>query len=120
MTSISVNDPVAAHQFYTEILNFKSFMFMPEAKLAIVVSPEAADGTALLLEPNDQQFSKTFQSELYAKGLPSIVLGSEDVQAEYESLVKKGVTFKQEPTETDWGTFAMFDDRCGNYIQIHQ
>jgi len=48
------------------------------------------------------------------------VLGSKDVHKEYAMLLEKGVSFKQEPTKTDWGTFAVFDDSCGNYIQIHQ
>ena len=49
-----------------------------------------------------------------------IIFGSDDVQADYEKLKAKGVAFKQEPTKTQWGTQAIFDDTCGNYIQIHE
>jgi len=120
MTSIPVKNPVEAHEFYTNILGFQSLMFMPEAHLAIVVSADDPKGTSLLLEPIDGTFYQTFQSEAYEKGLPVIVLGSENVKEEYEKLLAKGVKFKQEPTTNEWGTSAVFNDTCGNYIQIHQ
>jgi len=120
MTGIFVKDPIAAHEFYTSTLGFKSFMFMPEASLAIVVSPEDEKGTALLLEPMGQDFAKVYQKQVYDSGLPTIVLGSNNVRKQYDILLAKGVQFKQEPTQTDWGTFAIFDDTCGNFIQIHQ
>lgn len=120
LTSIPVKDPIKAFEFYTKTLGFQELMYMPEAQLAIVVSPEDPKGTALLLEPQGADFVVTFQKAVYDKGLPFIVLGSEDVSAEYAKLKDKGVVFKQEPTKTDWGIIAMFDDTFGNYIQIHQ
>jgi hypothetical protein len=89
-------------------------------QLAIVVSPEDESGTALLLEPRGGYGSDVFFSEIYEAGLPVIIFGTADVQAEYKRLREKGVVFKQEPTKTEWGTQAVFDDTCGNYIQIHQ
>lgn len=120
LTSIPVNDPIAAFKFYTETLGFLEHMFMPEAYVAIVVSPEEPKGTALLLEPNNNPISKTFQEGVYGLGLPLIVFGVEDVQKEYEKLKGRGVVFTQEPTKTDWGIQATFDDTCGNLIQIAQ
>ncbi len=120
MTSVIVTDPAKAHAFYTETLGFISRMFIPEARLAIVASPEEPDGTGLLLEPNDNPLSKTFQEGVYAQGLPVIVFGVPDVRQEYERLRALGVTFQGEPTTAEWGTAAVFDDTCGNLIQIHQ
>ncbi len=120
MTSVTVTDPVKAHTFYTETLGFISRMFIPEARLAIVVSPEEPDGTGLLLEPNDNPLSKTFQEGVYAQGIPVIVFGVTDVRQEYERLRGLGVIFQGEPTAAEWGTGAVFDDTCGNLIQIHQ
>lgn len=120
LTSISVNDPLAAFKFYTEVLGFKEKMYMPEMFLAIVVSPEDPDGTAILLEPRGNYGSREFFDGIYNAGLPVIIFGSEDVQADYEKLKAHGVVFKQEPTKNQWGTQAVFDDTCGNYIQIHQ
>jgi len=120
MTSVLVSDPNEALKFYTEILGFQTLMHMPEMRLAIVVDPKNPDGTALMLEPNETPFAKTFQETAYEKGLPVIVFGSDDVVAEYERLKSKGVVFKSEPKKTEWGTLAVFDDTFGNYIQIHQ
>jgi predicted enzyme related to lactoylglutathione lyase len=120
LTSVFVNSPVEAFRFYTEVLGFVEQMYVPEAYLAIVVSPEAPDGTALLLEPNDNPIARTYQEALYKAGLPPIVFGVEDVQKEYERLSALGVVFTQEPTTAEWGTTAVFDDTCGNLIQIHQ
>ncbi|HUE75800.1 MAG TPA: VOC family protein, partial [Chloroflexota bacterium] len=52
MTSVLVDDPIKAFKFYTEVLGFAERLYMPEAQLAIVVSPEEPNGTGLLLEPN--------------------------------------------------------------------
>jgi predicted enzyme related to lactoylglutathione lyase len=120
LTSVFVDDPVKAFKFYTEVLGFVERMYMPEAWLAIVASPEEPDGTGLLLEPNNNPIGKTYQQAIYEQGLPAIVFGVEDVQKEYERLKGLGVAFSQEPTKMDWGTQAVFDDTCGNYIQIHQ
>ena len=120
LTSVPVNSPTEAFAFYTQVLGFIERLYMPEANLAIVASPEEPDGTGLLLEPNDNPISSTWQQALHAAGLPVIVLGVEDVQAEYERLKALGVVFRQEPTTTDFGTTAVFDDTCGNFIQLYQ
>lgn len=59
MTSVFVEDPIQAFKFYTEILSFAEYMFLQEAQLAIVVSPEQSKGTTLLLEPRGDGFAKT-------------------------------------------------------------
>jgi predicted enzyme related to lactoylglutathione lyase len=93
---------------------------MPEAYLAIVASPEDPDGTGLLLEPNNNPIAKSYQEGIYQSGLPVIVFAVEDVQKEYERLKGLGVVFTKEPTKTDWGTEAVLDDTCGNFIQLYQ
>jgi len=120
LTNVYVNDPIEAFKFYTEVLGFEKMMYEPEARLAIVVSPAEPDGTALLLEPNDNPFAKIYQEALYNQGLPALVLGTEDIEKEYKRLTKLGVVFKKPPTKTEWGTIALIDDTCGNLIQIHQ
>ena len=120
MTSVSVRDPIEAFMFYTRKLGFKEKLFMPEMKLAIVVSPEDEDGTTLLLEPRGNLGSDIFFDGIYNAGMPVIVFGVDNVEAEFERLKDKGVVFKQAPTKTEWGTQAIFDDTCGNFIQIHQ
>ena len=120
LTSVFVNSPDEAFKFYTKVLGFIEKMYVPEASLAIVASPEDPDGTQLLLEPNANPIAKTYQEGIYKAGLPVIVFGVEDIQKEFERLKKSGVIFKKEPTKTEWGTEAIFDDTCGNWIMLHQ
>jgi predicted enzyme related to lactoylglutathione lyase len=120
LTNVFVDDPAKAFKFYTDVLGFTERMFIPEAQLAIVASPEDPAGTGLLLEPNGNPIASTYQQALYQQGLPAIVLSVDDIQGEYERLKARGVQFTGEPAKTDWGTQAVFDDTCGNYIQLHQ
>ena len=120
LTSVTVNNPVEAFTFYTEVLGFVKRLYVPEAALAIVASPEDPDGTGLLLEPSDNPIAKTFQEAVYQAGLPIIVFGTEDIQKEYQRLKALGVVFRKEPTKTDWGVEAIFEDTCGNLIQLAQ
>ncbi len=120
LTSVFVEDPIKAFKFYTEVLGFAEKMYMPEMQLAIVVPPEQPDGTALLLEPNKNLGANTFQKGVYDAGLPYIIFGVDDISKEYERLKAKGVVFRGEPKKTEWGTQVLFEDTCGNLIQLHQ
>jgi predicted enzyme related to lactoylglutathione lyase len=118
MTSVHVNDPIAAFKFYTEVLGFQETLYMPEAMLAIVHAP--GQDVALLLEPSDNPIARDYKDGLYKSGLPVIVMGVANVQAEHERLTAKGVKFSQAPKTDEYGTTAVFDDTCGNYVQLHQ
>ncbi|MTI87684.1 MAG: glyoxalase [Balneolaceae bacterium] len=120
LTSIYVNDPIEAFKFYTETIGFKEQMYMPKANLAIVVSPEEENGTTLLLEPSDNPIAKEYMTKLYDAGLPAIVLSADDLQKEHKRLKQSAVVFRKEPTKTEWGYEAIFDDSCGNWIQLVQ
>jgi len=120
LVSLPVNDPMEAHKFYTEVLGFVTRTFVPEAYLAIVASPEEPDGTGLLLEPSDNPISKPFQRAVFNAGMPIMVFGVQDIHQEYERLARMGVKFTQEPTKTDYGIQALFEDTCGNLIQLYQ
>ncbi len=120
LTSVFVHDPIEAFTFYTEVLGFQKQLFMPEAYLAIVVSPEDPEGTALMLEPNQHPVAKTYQEAIYNENMPVIVFGVQDIHAEYERLKALGVVFRKEPTQTDYGIETIFEDTCGNLIQMLQ
>jgi len=120
LTSIFVEDPVKAHRFYTEVLGFASRVFVPEANLAIVASPEDPGGAGLLLEPSDNPAARQFHQAMHAQGMPAIIFGTSDVQKEYERLSQRGVSFHQPPTQTEWGIQAVLDDTCGNLVAISQ
>ncbi len=121
-TSVFVDDQDKALKFYTEILGFvkKTDISVGEYRWLTVVSPEEPEGTELLLEPNDNPAAKTFQKALYDQGIPLTVFVVDDIQKEYERMKKLGVKFSQEPTRIKPTTFAVFEDTCGNLIQIVQ
>ena len=122
LTSVFVDDQDKALKFYTEILGFVKKAELPagEFKWLTVVSPEGPDDLELLLEPNANAAAKTFQEALFEQEVPAASFATDDVQEEYERLKKLGVQFSMVPTKTEWGTLAMFDDTCGNLINLHQ
>jgi predicted enzyme related to lactoylglutathione lyase len=120
LTNVYVDSPAKAFTFYTEVLGFVARMYLPEARLAIVAAADAPDGTGLLLEPNDNPIAQTYQQAIYQAGLPAIVFGTADIQGEYERLGQHGVVFRKPPTATDYGIEAIFEDTCGNLIQLVQ
>ncbi|TDQ38377.1 VOC family protein [Aureibacillus halotolerans] len=122
VNSIFVQDQDKALAFYTETLGFVKKHDVPvgEYRWLTFVSPEDQDGTELLLEPNDHPAAKEYQEKIAAEGIPATMFGVADVHKEYERLLKLGVTFTMEPTKMGDITIAIFDDTCGNLIQIAQ
>lgn len=120
LASVFVDDQDKALSFYTETLGFVKKTEMPvgEFKWLTVVSPEDPDGVELVLEPSDHPAVKPFKDAIVADGIPYTSFAVGDVQAEYERLRARGVKFVQEPTSMGTVTTAVFDDTCGNLIQI--
>ena len=120
VTSVLVDDQDKALAFYTDILGFVKKTDFPLGKFRwlTVVSPEAQDGTELVLEPDEHPAAKPFKQALVEDGIPFTSFGVADVQAEYERLRAAGVVFTQPPVEMGPVTTAVFDDTCGNLIQI--
>jgi len=120
VTSIFVEDQHKALEFYTQKLGFTVKHDVPAGKYRWIalVSPEEPEGTELLLEPNEHPAAKEYQKKLMADGIPATMFGVEDTQAEYERLSALGVKFTMAPTKMGELTMAVFDDTCGNLIQI--
>ena len=122
LTGVFVDDQDKAERFYTEILGFVKKHDVPagEYRWLTVVSPDEPDGTELLLEPNVNPVAQTYQKGLFDQGIPAQSFGVADIQAEHEKLKSLGVAFTMEPTEMGPVTIAVFDDTCGNLIQMMQ
>jgi predicted enzyme related to lactoylglutathione lyase len=120
ITSIFVQDQDKALEFYTKTLGFVKKRDVPSGayRWITLVSPDEPDGTELLLEPNDHPAAKEYQQKLFADGIPVTMFGVADIRKEYKRLVEKGVKFTMEPTEMGEVTIAVFDDTCGNLIQL--
>ena len=122
LNSVIVRDQEHALGFYTETLGFikKTEIPVGDYKWLTVVSPDEPDGTELVLEPNAHPASATFQEALFETGTPLTSFAVDDVQREFERLKGLGVSFSMEPTDVGTAIISVFDDTCGNFIQIYQ
>ncbi|MFI5834407.1 VOC family protein [Micromonospora sp. NPDC051300] len=122
LTSVYVDDQEKALRFYTEVLGFVAKTDVPtgEHRWLTVVSPDAPDGVELLLEPDAHPAAKAFKEALAGDGIPLTQFAVDDVAAEHERLRGLGVLFTQEPVDMGPVATAVFDDTCGNLIQIAQ
>jgi catechol 2,3-dioxygenase-like lactoylglutathione lyase family enzyme len=120
VTSVLVDDQDKALRIYTDVLGFvkKTEIPLGEARWLTVVAPEEPGGTELLLEPDAHPAAKPFKQALVEDGIPFTSFAVEDVRDEFERLRGLGVRFTQDPVEAGPVTTAVFDDTCGNLLQI--
>lgn len=120
LTSVFVDDQHKALDFYTGVLGFVQKRLIPVGKFDFltVVSPEDPDGAELLLEPNENPAAQAFQRAMFEQTIPLAAFFVDNVQQEYERLNGLGVRFVMQPTTMGQRTTAVFDDTCGNYVQI--
>ena len=124
VTNVHVDDQQQALEFYTDVLGFEKKTDVPAggARWLTVVGPKSPDGVELLLEPTGvpavAEALATYRETLVENGIPWTQFGCDDVEAEYERLREHGVEFTQEPMTVGDVTMAVFDDTCGNLIQI--
>ncbi|SEE09246.1 VOC family protein [Ruania alba] len=120
LTSIFVDDQRAALDFYTNVLGFTKRHQVPVGDdfWLTVTSPDQPDGPELLLEPAGHPAVKPYRDAMITDGIPLLQLTVDDVEAEHARLTEKGVIFTQPPTDIGTGRIAVFDDTCGNLIQL--
>jgi len=120
LTAVYVDDQQKALEFYTQKLGFqlKDDIDLGGPRWLTVVSPDQPAGTELLLEPTGHPAAGVFKVALMEDGIPFTSFGVADVEAEHRRLTALGVTFVQPPTDLDTVVTAVFDDTCGNLIQI--
>ena len=122
LASVMVDDQDKALRYYTDVLGFIKKYDVPLGahRWLTVVSPEDPDGVELVLEPDDYRLAKSFKQALVEDGVPFTSFDVKDVNAEYKRLVDAGVRFTQPPVEMGPVISAVFDDTCGNLIQMAQ
>jgi catechol 2,3-dioxygenase-like lactoylglutathione lyase family enzyme len=122
LNSVIVHDQEKALRFYTDVLGFVKDKDIPvgQYRWLTVISPEGHDDVELLLEPDENLDAKAYQRALYGAGIPLTAFATDDVQEEYRKLKDLGVVFQSEPVVMGETTIAVFDDTCGNLIQIYQ
>jgi predicted enzyme related to lactoylglutathione lyase len=122
LVSVIVDDQEKALKFYTEVLGFEKKTEIPIGahKWVTLISKDGHPDVELALEANSHPAARAFQQSVYEDEIPLLTFFSDDVQKESEELVRKGVVFRVPPTEAAWGTYAVFEDTCGNLVQLHQ
>ncbi|MBX3408743.1 MAG: VOC family protein [Phycisphaeraceae bacterium] len=122
LSSVFVECQERALRFYTGVLGFQTKHDIPlgEHRWLTVVSPEDPDGTELVLEPAVHPAVRPFLTALVEDGIPSTSFAVSDIAAEHARLERMGVRFTQPPTDLGPVITAVFDDTCGNLIQITQ
>ena len=122
VTSVLVDDQAKAHRFYTDVLGFekKEDVDLGQYRWLTVTSPEGAEGMELLLEPDSHPAAKEFKKALVEGGIPLTSFGVSDLASEVSKLRSRGVRFTQEPVNHGPVSTAVFDDTCGNLIQLAQ
>jgi catechol 2,3-dioxygenase-like lactoylglutathione lyase family enzyme len=120
VTSVWVDDQERALRFYTDVLGFVKKADVPvgEHRWLTVVSPDEPNGVELLLEPDAHPAARPLKEAFVADGMPFTSFAVNDAKAEFKRLQARGVRFTQEPTEMGPVMTAVFDDTCGNLIQI--
>jgi catechol 2,3-dioxygenase-like lactoylglutathione lyase family enzyme len=122
LASVMVEDQEKALRFYTEVLGFIKDKDIPMGpfRWLTVNSPEGAVGVELVLEPMAFPPAKTYQSALFAAGIPATAFLTGDITAEFKRLKERGVVFRGEPQNMGPITAVLFEDNCGNLINLVQ
>ena len=116
--SIFVDDIPKAVEFYTSKLGFKIKRDIKEYNYVSLT--DEFDNVELLLEPSINQISIQYQERLFASGIPATSFEVDDLDKIYNDLLSLGVEFSMKPTKMVGSNIAVFNDTCGNFIQIHQ
>jgi len=122
LTSLTVKDQEKALEFYTKTLGFvkKNDIPMGAHKWLTVVSKEEQNGVELVLEPLAFEPAKVYQQALFEAGIPATAFLVDDIDKELERLKSLDVVFSVQPTQMGPTKLAVFNDTCGNNIQIFQ
>lgn len=120
--SVMVSDQDAALRFYTDVLGFRKMADIPmgEFRWLTVTSPDGIEGVELVLEPMGFPPARVYQKALFEAGIPATALITKDIRGDYDRLRKRGVVFRGEPKDMGVITAAVFEDTCGNLINLVQ
>ncbi|HVY05540.1 MAG TPA: VOC family protein [Burkholderiales bacterium] len=122
LASIFVEDQDRALAFYTSVIGFRKKHDIPmgQFRWLTVTSPEGVAGVELVLEPMAFPPARTFQKALFEAGIPATAFITADIATEFQKLKAAGVKFRGEPTSMGAVTVVLFEDNCGNLINLVQ
>jgi catechol 2,3-dioxygenase-like lactoylglutathione lyase family enzyme len=122
LASIMVNDQEQALRYYTTVLGFVKNKDIPMGpfRWLTVSSPEGAEGVELVLEPMAFAPAQRYQEALFAVGIPATAFITNDIASEHRRLKERGVSFRGEPKSMGPLTSVLFEDTCGNLVNLVQ
>jgi catechol 2,3-dioxygenase-like lactoylglutathione lyase family enzyme len=122
LASVLVDDQEKALRFYTEVLGFEKKNDIPLGpyRWLTVSSPEGVEGVELVLEPIGFPPAAAYQQALFEAGIPVTAFITTDIHAEYRRLKAAGVNFRGEPQQMGTIIAVMFEDTCGNLVNLVQ
>jgi catechol 2,3-dioxygenase-like lactoylglutathione lyase family enzyme len=122
LISILVTNQDQALKFYCEVLGFVVKQDIPMGKFRwlTVAAPEGPEGVELVLEPMSFAPAKDYQKALFEAGIPLNAFFTSDMQGEYRRLKERGVVFRGEPENMGPIISVLFEDTCGNLINLVQ
>jgi predicted enzyme related to lactoylglutathione lyase len=122
LASVMVDNQDNALRFYTTILGFVKNKDIPMGpfRWLTVSSPEGAEGVELVLEPMGFAPAQTYQKALFAAGIPATAFLTNDIASEFKRLKALGVSFRGEPMSMGPIIAVLFEDTCGNLINLVQ
>jgi catechol 2,3-dioxygenase-like lactoylglutathione lyase family enzyme len=120
--SVMVNDQEQALRFYTGVLGFTKMADIPmeQFRWLTVTSPDGIQGVELVLEPIGFPPAQAYQKALFDAGIPALALITHDIHADYNRLKNHDVIFRGEPMDMGVITAVLFEDTCGNLINLVQ
>lgn len=121
---VLVDDQDKALWFYTETLGFVKKRDVPDGESGMrfltVESQDGIVGFELELQETSTAAARMYQQTFRADSFAYIALSTDDIQAEYQRLKERGVTFFGEPEDVGPVWTVKFDDTCGNLINLLQ
>jgi len=113
--ALVVRDYDEAIAFYVGKLGFALIedTRLSEAKRWVLVAPQGARGTRLLLAKaaTPEQVSRVGDQ---TGGRVFLFLHSDDFERDYRAMRERGVVFRREPQDEAYGRVAVFEDLYGN------
>ena len=127
---IHVNDIDKAISFYTNNLNFKKSLNVSNKDIrngsyvrkTSLISTDLNSDLKITFSSLANSFNPLleYKDHLFKSGVPYIKFLVKDIDSEYKRLKSLGVRFSLPPQLTGLSKIAIFDDSCGNYIQINE
>jgi catechol 2,3-dioxygenase-like lactoylglutathione lyase family enzyme len=120
--SLMVEDQQRALDFYTGVLGFDKVSDLPMGpfRWLTVGSPDGIAGVELVLEPMNFPPAQVYQKALFEAGIPATALITRDIAADVQRLTARGVRFRGQPQNMGPISVVLFEDTCGNLINLVQ